>query len=199
VKPKSSGTTTTSWVSLPSCDLAITVSMLIATLEITDLRFNLSCYGDFFKQIPARLGSNSAFDASVRALVSAFPFHHTGQLPRDALVHYGEALAELRVVLVQAQEALTPEMLCAIYFVMICQVRLSCQLLIELPTLTIHSQGWIGRMDNHVTSHGEILAHLMSSPTAQTWREGFALDLLVAICVPVVRKHDEWDHKVVQY
>ncbi|KAM5375384.1 hypothetical protein ACJZ2D_005945 [Fusarium nematophilum] len=128
---------------------------------------NLGCYGDFLEHIPRRLGENDALDASVKVLVSAFPYHYTGRLPPDALVNYIHALKTLRLSLGRENKNLAPETLSAIYIIMICQ-------------------GWIGRSDDHVKSHGEILARLTSSAIVQNWRDAFEIRLLETLFVPLV-------------
>lgn len=102
---------------------SITANMFVAALEITDLRYSLGCYGDFLRYIPKRLGQCDALDASVKALVSAFPYHYTRQVPADVLADYISALKELRLCLNGTGNKMTAERLCAIYFIMICQVR----------------------------------------------------------------------------
>ncbi|KAH8647286.1 hypothetical protein BX600DRAFT_555512 [Xylariales sp. PMI_506] len=58
-----------------------------------------------------------------RAPRPAFPLHYSGGSPTTgALVTYGRALAALRRSLANADEAFTPETLCAIYLVMISQL-----------------------------------------------------------------------------
>lgn len=47
-------------------------------------------------------------------------------------------------------------------------------------------QGWIGRSDDYVRSHGEILAHLASSAIVQNWKDTFELQLLETLFVPLV-------------
>lgn len=94
----------------------------IAALEVSDIRYSLSSYGDFLEHIPRRLGRSEALDASVKALVSAFPYHYTRHLPQDALANYIDALKALRICLNCLDKRLAPETLSAIYIIMICQV-----------------------------------------------------------------------------
>ncbi|RTE74820.1 hypothetical protein BHE90_010744 [Fusarium euwallaceae] len=139
----------------------------IAALEVSDIRYSLSSYGDFLEHIPRRLGRSEALDASVKALVSAFPYHYTRHLPQDALANYIDALKALRICLNCPDKRLAPETLSAIYIIMICQ-------------------GWIGRSDDYVRSHGEILAHLASSAIVQNWKDTFELQLLETLFVPLI-------------
>ncbi|KAH8881165.1 hypothetical protein GQ53DRAFT_888905 [Thozetella sp. PMI_491] len=157
----------TSILTVRSNDLNITRRMLIDVLEIRDARYSVGCYGDFLRHVPTRLGRSDALDASVRALISAFPSHYTGCLTSSALVDYGTALSALRLSLVRGDEAVTTETLCSIYLIMI-------------------SQGWIGRFDHHRQTHGEILAHFIRSAAVRQWQEDFGLDLLASICLPLI-------------
>lgn len=106
----------------PSCEFNPSRSRLISALDTSDLRYNLGCYGDFLKHIPKHLGQDKALDASVRALVSAYSYHHTRQQQCEALTDYVKALRELRLSLESPKRTVTAELLCAIYLVMISQV-----------------------------------------------------------------------------
>ncbi|CAM1509596.1 Fc.00g033350.m01.CDS01 [Cosmosporella sp. VM-42] len=151
----------------PRSDSASLANRLIEGLEMSDFRYSLGSYGDFLEHIPKRLGKSDALDTSVKALVSTHPYHYTGQLPPDALVNYISALKALRLCLSCKDKKLAPETLSAIYIIMICQ-------------------GWIGQSDDHVKSHGEILAHLASSAIVQNWKDTFELRLLETLFVPLV-------------
>ena len=49
-------------VSNPSNELTLTTGALVSALNVIDLRFDLSFFGAFLRQIPARLGTNAALD-----------------------------------------------------------------------------------------------------------------------------------------
>jgi hypothetical protein len=98
-------------------------SAFIFILEVTDLRYDLSCYGSFLKDIPKRLGSNTALDASVNVLTSAFSSLYTRQQSLETLSRYVNALKALRICLDDPSQAWTANTLCAIYLLLICQVR----------------------------------------------------------------------------
>ena len=108
-----------------SNDTTWLISSFITGLEVKDPRFDLACYGIFLPDIPKRLGSHPALDASASALICAYPAVH-GRLPScDALVKYGRALHVLRSSLDNPDGERIIEVLCAIYFLLICQVRTS--------------------------------------------------------------------------
>jgi hypothetical protein len=96
---------------------------------VTDVRYDLACYGGFLNQIPARLGKNPALDASVGAITAAFPSLYTQQLPPDAISRYIDALRALRT-------ANSVDTLCAIYLILVCQVRPNAIIVIRLKADT---------------------------------------------------------------
>ena len=97
-------------------------SIFISTLEVSDLRYSVSYYGAFLKYVPQRLGTNQALDAAVLALANASSCLRTRENSTQVLVQYGNALKALRLSLSDPLKAESPETLCAIYLVMICQV-----------------------------------------------------------------------------
>jgi hypothetical protein len=111
----------------PSFALTNEVTLLTSSfafnLEVKDPRFDLSCYGIFLPEVPKRLGSHPALDASASALVSAYPCVYKQQPSREALTAYGRALRVLRLSLDVPDSNKIVETLCAIYFLLICQVR----------------------------------------------------------------------------
>ena len=82
----------------------------------------MSVYGEFFKEIPRRLGTNTALDASVNALTTAFASVHSRQQSLEAIESYVQALKALRVCLNDPTEVGSANTMCAVYLIMICQV-----------------------------------------------------------------------------
>lgn len=107
----------------PSNQATLDASHFISALQVTDVRFDLRIYGPFFVELPRRLGRNRALDASVRALAVSFPSVHTHQYTPDMYKAYGEALGCLRASLSDATTAGSVETMCAVYLIVICQVR----------------------------------------------------------------------------
>lgn len=106
----------------PSNETTTIASALISRLEVKDLRYDLSCYGPFLKDIPKRLGSNIALDASVNVLTSAFSSLYTHRQSVTTLSKYVNALKALRICLDDPSQAWTANTLCAVYLLLICQV-----------------------------------------------------------------------------
>ena len=107
----------------PSNQATLDASRFVSALQVTDVCFDLRIYGPFFTELPRRLGRNRALDASVRALTTSFPSVHTHQYTPDMYKAYGEALGCLRTSLGDPATAGSVETLCAVYLIMICQVR----------------------------------------------------------------------------
>lgn len=108
----------------PSNARTIVTNALVSALEVTDLRYSLICYGGFVKDIPRRLGTNDALDASVGALTSAFSSLQRRRQSPETLSRYVHALKTLRISLNDPAKAHSPNTLCAMYLIMICQVSL---------------------------------------------------------------------------
>ncbi|KAK4446287.1 hypothetical protein QBC34DRAFT_411854 [Podospora aff. communis PSN243] len=153
---------------LPSNQETQDLSSLISALEVTDVRFDLRIFGPFLPEIPRRLGKSQALDSSVRALVVSFPSVYTRQPTPDMYKSYGEALRHLRVALADSSASASPETLCAVYMVIICQ-------------------GWIGRGGDFFPSHGEAMAHMLNTAAARRdWMGEFEAEIvntLVALCL----------------
>lgn len=94
----------------------------MSALGVTDIRYELSIYGEFMQDIPRRLGRNAALDASVAAMTTAFESIKTRRQPAEVFAKYAKALSSLRLCLDDPVEAHSPETLCAIWIVVICQV-----------------------------------------------------------------------------
>lgn len=107
----------------PSNTTSLVAGGFISALRVSDIRFELSVYGDFFNDIPRRLGVNEALDASVAAMSTAFETIQTRQRPAEVYAQYGKALRALRISLNDSTKAESPETLCAIWLILICQVR----------------------------------------------------------------------------
>jgi hypothetical protein len=105
-----------------SSDVTSLASSFVFGLEVKDPRFDLACYGAFLPEIPKRLGSHPALDASTSALISAYPAVYNRKPSYEALTRYGRALHALRLSLDEPESEKIAEVLCAIYFLLICQV-----------------------------------------------------------------------------
>ena len=106
----------------PGNELTRGTGAFVALLNITDLRYDISGFGGFLRDLPPRMGRNKALDASVCALTALFPVLHDKHVSSEMLASYGRALESLRLCLGDRVTAQTPETLSAIYLVTLCQV-----------------------------------------------------------------------------
>jgi hypothetical protein len=103
-----------------SNEMAMVTAGFLTALKVTDVRFDLSIYGEFFKDIPKRLGTNEALDAAASALVACIASVHSRQPSAVTLNRYVHALKTLRTFLSDDAQSRSPDALCAVYRVMIC-------------------------------------------------------------------------------
>ncbi|KAL7935601.1 hypothetical protein V8C35DRAFT_297762 [Trichoderma chlorosporum] len=139
-------------------------------LDVTDPSYDLSCYGGWFKDLPRHLGTNTALDAAVEAMVGFYPHfrrHEQSSLSRGSVVKYVNALQALRACLNDPRKANKPETLCAVYVLMICQ-------------------GWTGRDCDQKVSHGEGLAHLLDAAASRDQLDAFETSIRDTLYVPVI-------------
>ncbi|KAJ4395883.1 hypothetical protein N0V93_000098 [Gnomoniopsis smithogilvyi] len=140
---------------------------LVWALGVTDIRYELSIYGDFLQDIPRRLGRNAALDSSVAALTTSFEAIHVLHKPPEVFNKYARALWSLRRCLDDPVEAQSPETLCAIWMIVICQ-------------------GWIGSQDDQQVCHGEAMSHLLTAAMSRNWQGSFELQLARTLSVIVI-------------
>lgn len=108
---------------VPSTDTSIMAAAFVAAFQVADIRYAIAYYGPFLRDIPRRLGDSTVLDSAVRALSTASPFLHTGSYPPNVLFLYGQSLRALRECLNNPTEARSPNTLCAVYLIIICQVK----------------------------------------------------------------------------
>ncbi|KAF5611498.1 uncharacterized protein FSUBG_2331 [Fusarium subglutinans] len=130
----------------------------VAALEITDFRYGLNCYGDFLEHIPKILGHSHALDASVDLMMSALSYHYTHEVPSQVLAKYGSGLKVLRGLKDKKGTQLNFENVAAFQIVTICQ-------------------SWLGKTDDDLKSHRQILAWFMDTVTEKGWSSPFELQL----------------------
>ncbi|TGO22442.1 hypothetical protein BPAE_0168g00130 [Botrytis paeoniae] len=138
----------------------------ISVLEVKDIRYDIGVYGTFLTEIPKRLGSSAALDASVNAISTSYTSIYSRTKPVEALESYGRGLKALRIALNDPKEATEANTICAFYLMMICQT-------------------WMAHGDDNA-NHGEILIYLLNAAAAQHWQGTFEAELLVTLCVPLI-------------
>ncbi|KAL2062053.1 hypothetical protein VTL71DRAFT_6319 [Oculimacula yallundae] len=155
-----------SW--LPSSDSSMMIGAFCSALEVTDVRYDLGVYGTFMRDIPRRIGSSVALDASIRAVTSTYSSLQTRSKTVDALECYVDGLEVLRKTLCahDPSQTMSANNLCAMYLMMVCH-------------------GWMGEK-NDCTSHGEVFAYMLSKVNPEKFQESFEDELILTLCVPVI-------------
>lgn len=95
----------------------------ISVLEVKDTRYDIGVYGNFLAEIPRRLVTSAALDASVSAIAASYVSMYSGEKSVETLERYGKGLKALRVALNDPKEANSANTICAFYLMMICRVR----------------------------------------------------------------------------
>ncbi|KAH6853191.1 hypothetical protein B0I37DRAFT_358733 [Chaetomium sp. MPI-CAGE-AT-0009] len=151
----------------PSNGLTRGTAAYIAVLKVSDLRYDLAGCGSFLKDLPRRLGRNRALDASIGALTALFPKLYTAETSRGMLAAYVYALECLRSTLADRATAQTPETLCAIYIITLCQ-------------------SWIGGTDDTPVAHSEAVVHILNCIALNDWRGHFENQLFMTLAISVL-------------
>lgn len=142
-------------------------AVFISKLQVTDVRYDINCYGTFLQRLPERLGKSKALDASVDAFSTALTTLHSDGNELRALSKYGGALNALRDSLDDPSQSTTIDTMCAIYLIMVVQ-------------------GWIGKTDPNTSTHAEGLSHLLQAASTRNWRGAFETEIIVTMCIPVI-------------
>lgn len=171
---------------VPQNDKSHLANRLVALLDVTDVRYDVSSYGIFLGGIPMRLGRSPALDNAAYAFTACAEVLYTGHESVRALSSYQRALKSLRESIHTPSTAHTIETMCAIYLVLICQVGTQ-SLLINLINTNFKAQGWLGSQQDRYITHGEGIVYLLKIGATQKWRDFFEIQMLLTLCVPVVR------------
>lgn len=96
---------------------------MIASLEVSDLRYTIRTYAVYFEDLPRRIGSSKALDASIEAFTGGFRSLRTGTEQKAAMEKYGQALKALKESLYDSVAAHSSATLCSVHLLWITQVR----------------------------------------------------------------------------
>ncbi|KAK2589651.1 hypothetical protein QQS21_012666 [Conoideocrella luteorostrata] len=170
---------------IPSNTTTITSGALVSILEVTDPRYDISCFGPFTKQLPQRLGRSPALDASASAFVSALRDLRNKQVTTNSLTKYVGALNAVQRSLEDRTAAYSVETLCAIYFIMV-------------------TQPWLSVAGDRYPSHGQGMSHLLRTLVEKQSNDDFVKGLIATVSVVVILEGlfnpaidlDPWIHKV---
>jgi hypothetical protein len=169
----------------PVGQTAIMTSKLVSTLQIEDFRYDPTCYGFFLHKIPQRIGVNPALDASVNAIIASHAALYTRERSPDMFSKYGQALSTLRTCLTDPALAETPETLCAIYLLTVCE-------------------HWLAIKNPH-NAHSEAMVHVLKVASRQHWHKGFEAEMVNTLSAALLLQSianpkiilDEWFWKLI--
>lgn len=151
----------------PHNDITHLSDSFISVLQITDPKYDLTCFGDWFVGVPARLGSVEVLDKAADAFVAGLTGLRSGSQSVGSMVKYGKALTSLRSTLMDPKQASSPNTLCAIFMIMVCQ-------------------GWYSRSEDGSFSHMEGIAHLLNASAGQDWDDSFDSTMRFNMIYPAV-------------
>jgi hypothetical protein len=108
---------------VPSNEATSILNDFIQKLQVKDPRYDLCwAYGGLLSEIPRRLGTNAALDASVAAMMAAISDLGNPRKSPVTFTRYGYALRCLKSCLDDPIAVQSSSTLCAIYLIWISQV-----------------------------------------------------------------------------
>ncbi|KAH7022001.1 hypothetical protein EDB80DRAFT_805562 [Ilyonectria destructans] len=138
-------------------------SSFVHILGVEDVRYNIRSFGgQFFLDLPRRVGSNPALDLSVSALVASFNTHLCKHPKVDALAVYGDALEALRMSLANPAQSIGIKIY-TIFNIYICQ-------------------GIIDPEHNEIATHRLMLANLVQDAVSQGRLKEINSEYMSGIC-----------------
>ena len=144
-----------------------TAIRLVSLCQASDLSYDIGVYGDFFRFIPRRLGTHQSLDAVVWAFVCAHPTLYTKQPSVEALAAYGVAIKSVAIALTDDAQRKSPDLLCALHMLNICQ-------------------GWLSKPSDRFFNFYAVMSHLLPDMIAQEWLDPYEYAQLVGACILVV-------------
>jgi len=103
-------------------------ALIVSKLVVADPRYDIRwAYGPFLDEIPKRLGQSDALDAATKALMLTIPMSAEARRdpPVQALQSYTAAIGAIRRALSRRETARCMDTMCATYFLLLCQVRMT--------------------------------------------------------------------------
>ncbi|KAF2732001.1 hypothetical protein EJ04DRAFT_609162 [Polyplosphaeria fusca] len=137
----------------PTSPTSTTSSRLVHLLQTSDLRYDITVFGEFWAGIPRRLGESQALDAAVYAFTCSHSNVYNSDRSTESLVAFGTALRNVRTAISDPRQIYTPHVLCAVHILSI------TQRLIDSP-------------GDPFFEHTEIIAHILPGMIQQSWPPG---------------------------
>ncbi|KAF2664388.1 hypothetical protein BT63DRAFT_444112 [Microthyrium microscopicum] len=165
---------------VPTNEVTEVSQKLVSMLQVKDARFDISIYGDFVNQIPQRLGCNKALDAAVSAFTTTMSYVYSSTHSSEMYTSYGNASRATRLLLSDPVEAKTPDTLCAIYLLMVCQ-------------------GWVNKQDDSSPNHAKALSYLLNEADVKSWHGTFEKNVAETLTFITLKKVlESFSHSSIQ-
>ncbi|KFA52563.1 hypothetical protein S40293_07638 [Stachybotrys chartarum IBT 40293] len=150
----------------PSNESTHVVAGWVHILGIHDIRYDVRTFGGtYLQELPRRMGSSRAMDASISALVASYNAVHLKTSKVEALARYGDALASLRRGLHDSQPIASK--IYTIYNIYVCQE-------------------WVDRKQKHMEKHREMLAMLLREAVYQNKLSEIPPSYIYGLCQFIV-------------
>ncbi|KAI8714163.1 hypothetical protein NCS52_01135700 [Fusarium sp. LHS14.1] len=147
----------------PSNETTRTASNLVSLLEIQDVRYNLRHFGGpYCMELLHLLGTNTALDASISALIASYRATQCNQSRVEALTRYGTAMKLLRTSLTGTDSSILQKIFTVIN-VSLCQQ-------------------WINLTRQETSTHREILAHLLELSVVRQRLKEIRPEFIIGLC-----------------
>ncbi|KAF2667562.1 hypothetical protein BT63DRAFT_480511 [Microthyrium microscopicum] len=140
---------------------------LVALLQITDLRYDISVYGTYWDRIPRRMGTCEALDTAVAAFLQGHRNTLSRNISIESLAAFGKALRSTQAALSDPKQAYTGNVLCAVSILAITQT-----MVVKPP-------------DPYV-NHTAVLAHILPGIIEQGWTSRFDHEVLITASVSLI-------------
>lgn len=150
---------------MPSNAADMLTAEFTSLLIVTNPKYDLACFGDWFASVPMRLGGNEILDAAANAFIQGYAQlrgHRAGRIV-EALSKYGHALSLLRKALQDPAKAKSPSVLGAIYLLLV-------------------SQSWCSKELEIVrTSHMDGILYVLNTSAGEEWKDELEAELRLSM------------------
>ncbi|KAL7907148.1 hypothetical protein GGI35DRAFT_455545 [Trichoderma velutinum] len=148
----------------PSNAITLATGTFVSVLEVDDLRYDITGWTVFLKEIPRRLGTSDLLDASAKTFANTLSAVQSKQpQPVKNISQFGNALHILRGSLIEDKDQIV-DSLCAIYLILLCQ-------------------GWLSESPGQKVNHINGIIHLLNKVSDKDWRGEFESQILVTVCM----------------
>ncbi|KAL7938484.1 hypothetical protein V8C35DRAFT_288200 [Trichoderma chlorosporum] len=151
----------------PSNAITLATGAFVSVLEVDDPRYDVTGWTNFLKEIPRRMGTSDALDASATTFANTLSAVQSKQPQSvDNLSQFGNTLHVLQDSLLEEKDQIA-DLLCAIYLILLCQ-------------------GWLSETPDQNMNHINGIIHLLNRVSDKDWQSEFGSQVLVTVCMVVI-------------